>query len=219
VAPSITDGGLPAGGAGGVPAPATARVDFWFDPTCPWAWITSRWLLEVQRVRPVEVRWHVMSVAHLNADRDIPAEYRAKLTWGPVRVCAAARERYGDEALLPLYTAMGTRFHHEKRPRDAETVREALVEVGLPAELAEAMEDPAHDAAVIASHKAGMDQVGDDVGTPVLAVDGHAIFGPVVSPIPRGEAAGRLFDGVRLVVGTDGFFELKRSRDRPPVFD
>jgi protein-disulfide isomerase-like protein with CxxC motif len=198
-----------------------AIADFWFDPLCPWAWMTSRWMLEVEQVRDVEVRWHVMSLAYLNEGRDLPEDYRKVMdeAWGPVRVLVAARAAHGDGVVLPLYTALGNRFHHEKKPRDRATIEEALAEVGLPAALADAMNSVEYDEALKKEHHAGMDQVGYEVGTPVISVDGVAFFGPVVSPIPRGEAAGRLWDGVRLVAGTDGFFELKRSRTREPIFD
>ena len=198
-----------------------AVADFWFDPVCPWAWIASRWMLEVQQVRDITVRWHVMSLSYLNEGRDLPEQYRTVMdeAWGPVRVVVAAVEKLGPEVALPLYTALGTRFHHEGRAKDRATVVDALREVDLPEELADAMDDPSWDDALKASHHAGMDQVGFEVGTPVISVEGTAFFGPVVSPIPRGEAAGRLWDGVRLVAGTDGFFELKRSRTRDPIFD
>jgi len=197
-------------------------VDFWFDPLCPWAWITSRWLLEVEKVRPAVPRWHVMSLAVLNEDKeDLPEKYREWLAraWGPVRVCAAAEAKYGPEVLGPLYTAIGTRFHNEQLPRDRDTIEAALAEAGLPAELAGAMDSAEYDEALRASHHDGMDRVGDDVGTPVISVNGASIFGPVVSPIPRGEDAGRLWDGVLTVTSVDGFFELKRSRFRDPIFD
>jgi 2-hydroxychromene-2-carboxylate isomerase len=197
------------------------RADFWFDPICPWAWIASRWMLEVVQVRDVDVRWHVMSLAYLNEGRDLPEEYQQAMNeaWGPVRVVIAAQRAHGDDVVLPLYTALGNRFHLEKRPKDRETVQEALAEVGLPLDLADAMTSTDLDDALKASHHEGMDQVGMEVGTPVISVEGVAFFGPVVSPIPRGEAAGRLWDGVLLVAGTDGFYELKRSRTRDPIFD
>jgi protein-disulfide isomerase-like protein with CxxC motif len=205
-----------------MPEQEPTQVDFWFDPLCPWAWITSRWMLEVEKVRPVATRWHVMSLAELNSSKDdVPAEYKERLkqAWGPVRVCTAAEQKFGPEVLGPLYTAIGTRFHDEKGERSRATIEAALVEAGLPAELADAMDSTEYDEALRASHRDGMDRVGYEVGTPIISVDGASFFGPVVSPIPRGEGAGRLWDGVLLVAGTDGFFELKRSRTRDPIFD
>jgi 2-hydroxychromene-2-carboxylate isomerase len=199
-------------------------ADFWFDPLCPWAWITSRWMLEVERVRPVRTRWHIMSLAYLNLTQHegegLSEEYldRMRQAWGPVRICAAAANEKGEEILLPLYTALGTRFHNEKR-RDPQAVAEAVAEVGLGEDVLAAAESSEFDDYIKRSHHEGMDQVGLDVGTPIITFEGKAFFGPVVSPIPRGEAAGSLWDGVLLVSGTDGFFELKRTRDRPPIFD
>jgi protein-disulfide isomerase-like protein with CxxC motif len=196
-------------------------VDFWFDPLCPWAWITSRWILEVQRVRPVQVNWHVMSLAVLNEGKtDLPERYAElmKQAWGPVRVAIAAQEKFGPSVLGPLYTALGTRFHHEKAPKDRATIEAALTEVGLPTDLADAMDSAEYDEALRASHADGIERVGYEVGTPIISMNGTSIFGPVVSPIPRGEAAGKLWDGVNLVTQTDGFFELKRSRTRDPIF-
>lgn len=210
------------------PASGTSRVDMWFDPGCPWAWITSRWLLEVEKVRPVELTWNVMSLSILNSGRDELSEERKKgLEWGmhAVRVCiaaAAAAEKAGDDpsaVLGRLYTEIGTRFHDQKLPRDDATIAAALEGAGLPAELIDAATSTEFDEALDKSHHAGMDSVGMEVGTPVIHVGDIAFFGPVVTPIPRGEAAGKLFDGVILVAGTDGFFELKRTRTRQPVFD
>ena len=178
-------------------------------------------MLEVEKVRPVQTRWHVMSLAVLNSGRDdLPEVYKEIMqqAWGPVRVAIAAEQKFGPEVLLPLYTALGNRFHHEKAERNRATIEAALAEAGLPADLADAMDSTEYDEALIASHKDGMHRVGYEVGTPVISVDGTAFFGPVVSPIPRGEAAARLWDGVLLVAGTDGFFELKRSRTRDPIF-
>jgi hypothetical protein len=198
------------------------QVDFWFDPICPWAWIASRWMHEVEQVRPVTTRWHVMSLSVLNEDKqDLPDRYRELLHtgWGPVRVCIAAAQEHGPQVLGPLYTALGTRIHNEKAPRDRETIEAALAETGLPPGLADAMDSTDFDAALRASHAEGIERVGYEVGTPIISVHGMSIFGPVVSPIPRGEAAARLWDGVLLIAGTDGFFELKRSRTRDPMFD
>ena len=197
-------------------------LDFWFDPACPWAWLTSRWVIEAAKVRPIAPRFRVMSLSVLNEGRDDLSEsYQEamKRNWGPVRTCIAAAEAHGEDVLLPLYTALGNRIHLEKRTADRALVEEALAEVGLPTDLADAMTSEAYDDKLRASHQAAMDLVGDDVGTPVLAFDGCAIFGPVVTPAPRGEAAGQLWDGVKLVMATPGFYELKRSRLSPPVFD
>ncbi len=198
------------------------RVDFWFDPLCPWAWITSRWMLEVEKVRPVAPHWHVMSLAVLNEGKEgMPERYQELMAqaWGPVRVCIAAEQKFGPDVLLPLYTALGTRFHIEQAPKDRATVEAALAEAGLPTELADAMDDSSYDEALRASHHDGMDRVGYEVGTPVISVSGVSFFGPVITPIPRGDDAARLWDGVLAVAGTDGFFELKRSRTRDPIFD
>ena len=205
-------------------APVTA--DFWFDPLCPWAWMTSRWMLEVEQQRPVTVKWHVMSLAVLNSDKDIPEQYRAflKEAWGPVRVCIAAAQAHGDEVLGALYTALGTRFHNNAEPRNRETIEAALADAGLPVELADAAESTEFDDALKASHKEGISLVGEDVGTPVIAVPGPtgeqvAFFGPVVTPAPRGEAAARLWDGTLLVASTPGFYEIKRTRTAGPSFE
>jgi len=197
-------------------------VDFWFDPICPWAWIASRWLFEVAKLRPVHPRWHVMSLSVLNEDKpDLPERYRELLAkgWGPVRVAIAVEQKAGPEILGPLYTALGTRFHQDEAPNDRATIEAALAEVGLPADLAGAMDSTEFDEALRASHADGMDRVGYEVGTPVISVHGTSFFGPVLSPIPRGQDAARLWDGVLLVAETDGFFELKRSRTRDPIFD
>ena len=197
-----------------------ATADLWFDPLCPFAWITSRWILEVEKVRDIEVQWHQMSLAYLNQDKDIPADYRKMLepAWGPVRVCIAAAQAESDDVLLPLYTAMGNRIHLQGREISRELVEESLAEVGLPVSLADAMDRDEYDDDLRKSHHAGMDQVGDEVGTPVISVEGVAFFGPVVTPAPKGEDAGRLWDGVLLVAGTPGFYELKRSREKGPDF-
>jgi 2-hydroxychromene-2-carboxylate isomerase len=200
-------------------ASETTRVDFWFDPMCPWAWITSRWVLEVQQVRPIAVTWNVMSLSVLNEGRDVPPQYAEamRLGWGPVRVCTAAAAAGHD--LLPLYTAYGERIHERGVELADPFLHETALEAaGLPTSLAAAADDAGHDEALRASHHRGMDPVGMDVGTPVIHVDGVAFFGPVLSRIPRGEQAGQVWDGARLLAGFPHFFELKRTRTEDPEF-
>jgi 2-hydroxychromene-2-carboxylate isomerase len=203
---------------------SATQVDFWFDPLCPWAWITSRWMLEVEQVRDVKTSWHLMSLAYLNLiqheGKGLAPEYleRMEQAWGPVRILAAAAEEKGEDILLPLYTAIGTRFPNQQN-REPSALTDAVAEVGLDDTVLAAATDSRYDEAIKASHHRGMDQVGIDVGTPVIAVAGTAFFGPVVTPAPKGEAAGRLFDGVLAVTTTDGFFELKRTRTRRPSFE
>ncbi|OYN94359.1 mycothiol-dependent nitroreductase Rv2466c family protein [Enemella evansiae] len=202
-------------------APATT-VDLWFDPLCPWAWMTSRWLLEVEKVRPVKAVFHVMSLSVLNEGRDLPEEYRAKMDagWRGVRVALAVEEKYGSDKLAEYYTAIGTRIHPGGEDgSERATIEAALSEVGLPTELADAGWTDANDEALKRSHHEGMDPVGDEVGTPVIHINGEALFGPVISPAPKGEQAGRLFDGFSLLTEYDGFFEAKRTRTRDPIFD
>jgi DSBA-like thioredoxin domain len=205
--------------------PAAEDMQFWFDPLCPWAWITSRWMLEVEKVRPVRVDWRVMSLAYLNLvqheGQGLTQEYLERMSkaWGPIRVCAAAAQQAGPDILGPLYTAIGTRLHNQGRREDPAVIPEALAEVGLPASLADAAESTDYDELIKSSHHEAFDEVGIDVGTPVIRIRGKAIFGPVITPAPRGEAAGELWDGLVLVTKADGFFELKRSRDRKPSFD
>ncbi|MFK0253493.1 DsbA family protein [Streptomyces sp. NPDC090445] len=205
------------------------QVDFWFDPLCPWAWMTSRWMLEVEKVRDVEVRWHVMSLAVLNENRleDLPERYREILGpkgFAPVRVVIAAQQKHGDEVTGKLYTALGTRIHNQDLGATREVIAAALEEVGLPAELIAYADSDEYDEVLRASHGNGISRVGEEVGTPVISVPGAdggevAFFGPVVTPTPRGEAAARLWDGTLLVASTPGFYEIKRTRNEGPRFD
>ena len=198
----------------------TVSVDFWFDPVCPWAWMTSRWMLEVEKVRDVRTTFHVMSLAVLNDGRDVPEDYRELLdaAWAPVRVAMAVERHGGSDALREFYTAIGTRIHLGEQEPDRSTIAAALDDCGLPAELVDAADTGAADDELRASHHAGMDPVGEDVGTPVIHVNGMALFGPVISPAPSGEAAGELFDGFVKVTAYPGFFEVKRTRTVDPDF-
>ncbi|WP_278189532.1 DsbA family protein [Brevibacterium sp. ZH18] len=195
-------------------------LDLWFDTACPWAWMTSRWGLEVAKVRDIDVKFHVMSLNILNRDKDLPDDYRELMNraLAPMRIVTAAIAEHGDEVAEPLYTAIGTRIHPGGEKDFDKAVSEALAEVGLPAELMQYGESDKYDAALQASHDEALSLVGDDVGTPICRVAGTAFFGPVVTPAPKGEDAGRLFDGVLAVASTPGFFELKRTRDQGPDF-
>ena len=199
---------------------AKAAVEMWFDPLCPWAWLTSRWLMEVEQVRDVEVTWSVMSLAVLNSGRDLPPEYESMMerSWGPVRVLTAAANEHGPSVVKPLYDAMGTRIHLDEEEDYLVVIADALKEVDLPADLLRFATCDEVDDDVRASHARAIALVGDEVGTPVIAMGGSAFFGPVVTPAPRGEAAGRLWDGWVLMAGTPGFFELKRTRTASPDF-
>jgi 2-hydroxychromene-2-carboxylate isomerase len=201
--------------------PASTPVDFWFDPSCPWAWMTSRWVDEVAKHRPLEVTWHVMSLAVLNEDTDVSEEYRAFFPRALryTRLVSAVRELHGQEYVKPLSDALGVRIHPGHRKVVEAIVAEALDEVGLPQELGRYADSEEFDEQMRASHFDGIGRVGQDVGTPVIAVGDHAFFGPVMSPTPRGEQAVAIWDGTVALAGYDGFFELKRSRTRDPIFD
>ena len=198
----------------------TTKAKFWFDPSCPWAWMTSRWILEVQSQRDIDVEWNIFSLAVLNEGRELSPEYRAKIdkTWGSVRVIAAAKRKNGYEVVLPLYTAIGTLFHPGAKPIEKETIVEALKITNLDASLIDAYDSSEFDQDLRDSTKAALDLVGSDVGTPVISVEGVAFFGPVMTPAPKGADALKLWDGVVAAASVPGFFELKRTRTARPQF-
>jgi hypothetical protein len=195
-------------------------LDLWFDPLCPWAWMTSRWALEVAKVRDVDVVFHVMSLSVLNEGRDLPDSYRDIMdnAWGGARVCLAVQQQY-PEKLAELYTALGTRIHLGKQPNERATHEAALAEVGLPVELADAADTDANDKTLREEQAKVTAAVGDEVGTPVIRVGEQSLFGPVMSPAPKDEEAGKLWDGFVNVLAYPGFFELKRTRTVDPIFD
>ena len=196
------------------------KVDMWFDPICPFAWITSRWLLEAAAVRDLEVTWNIMSLAQLNKDRDLDEAHKAAFTrsWDAVRLVAAVKEKHGNDAVIALYNAMGTRIHLKKEKVSDELLTAALAEAGLPADLLAVAKDESWNEPMIASHDRAISLVGNDVGTPVVAIGDAAFFGPVISPAPKGEQAGRLWDGLALCLEVPGFYELKRARKGGPDF-
>ena len=201
-------------------APRTA-VDFWFDPSCPWAWMTSRWVDEVARQRPLDITWHIMSLAVLNEDKDVSDDYRAFLPRALryTRLVTAVGELHGADKVKPLYDALGELIHPGGSEDPDTVIPSALAAAGLPVNLARYADSDEFDSRMRESHFDGISRVGQDVGTPVIAVNGVAFFGPVISPAPRGRQALDLWDGVVAVSSYDGFFELKRSRTRDPIFE
>ena len=199
----------------------TTKAEFWFDPMCPWAFMTSRWILEVEKVRDIEVTWNIFSLPHLNKDREMPEKYKAIFynSWSCARIIMAAEKDFGKEKTLPLYTAFSTRIHALKETVSKDLLADSLKEVGLDSKYLSEMENSDWDKQIIESHERGIKLVGNDVGTPIIAINGFGFFGPVISPAPKGEEAGKLWDGVTIAASYPGFFELKRSRTVGPIFD
>ncbi len=196
------------------------KVEFWLDPLCPWAWITSRWIIEVSAVREIEVRWNVFSLAHLNREKEASDEYKQSMiaSWAPLRTLMATKQSVGNDGVHALYTALGLRTHVNKEERDRSVISRSLADAKLPADLINSCDDASLDSLIIESHDRGIALVGNDVGTPIISVNSTAIFGPVISPAPKGEEAGKLWDGVLVCASYPGFFELKRSRTVGPIF-
>jgi predicted DsbA family dithiol-disulfide isomerase len=197
------------------------KAEFWFDPMCPWAFITSRWILEVSKVRDIEISWNIFSLPHLNRDREMPERYKTIFanSWSCTRVIKAVENQLGKEKTLPLYTAISTRIHVQKESVSQDLLIDALNEIGVDSKFALEMDNSDWDKEIIQSHERGIKLVGDDVGTPIIAINGIGFFGPVISPAPKGEEAGKLWDGVVLSASYPGFFEIKRSRTVGPIFD
>lgn len=188
----------------------------WFDAGCPFTWRTSRWLRAVASRRGATVDWRIMSLAILNEGKEIPEQFRALLGWslGTQRLLLATREKHGSDAVDRLYTAIGTRRHDQGADPDRSLLVDSLAEAGLPADLIDAADDEGLTEALRASHKEGQERVGAESGSPIVALgDGPGFFGPVVVPIPEGEAGDRLFDALALLSTVPEFSELKRSRN------
>jgi 2-hydroxychromene-2-carboxylate isomerase len=201
--------------------PAPTQVEFWFDPSCPWAWMTSRWVDEVSKYRDLDVTWNIMSLAVLNEDKDVSESYRAFFPRALryTRLVAAVQELHGQEYVKQLYDALGARIHPGGSKDPDTVIPQALAEVGLPGDLLRYSLTDEFDPQMRASHFDGIDRVGQDVGTPVIAVNGVAFFGPVISPAPKGEQAVALWDGTIAVASYPGFFEIKRTRTVGPIFN
>lgn len=198
----------------------SVSVKFWFDPSCPWAWMTSRWVDEVARLRDLDLEWRVMSLAVLNENN--PDHYNSEFLPRALkytRLAQAAQELHGQAMVKAIYDALGAEIHVGGNTNPDEVIPLALAAAGLPESFAAYADSDEFDTQMRASHFDGINRVGQDVGTPVIDINGVAFFGPVISPAPMGDQALALWDGVVAAASFDGFFELKRSRTREPIFD
>lgn len=210
---------------------AMADVDFFWDPVCPWAWLTSRWVVNVLEERPMTVDWKFIALRIVNEDRDYERDFRPGYERGHtrglelLRVAAAIRERVGPDAVLPYYTAVGEALHLHRRHEEFDSpagIESILRDLGHPADLAGAQLDPAFDAVIRAETATALERTGGNIGTPVLTFgppDGPSFFGPVINRAPKGAEATELWDAVVALGSNPHFSELKRSLRGRPQFD
>lgn len=199
-------------------------VEFYWDPVCPWCWITSRWMIDVGSQKQIQVNWKLFSLKKINAGRDIAKDFKILHEMGlrALRVAAAVRKEYGNEGIAKLYTVMGTRYHHDKEDIDEPEVLDKILQTcGFAKQLADAVNKNAWDKMIAADMDQAIAKVGRDVGVPLIVLDGGkgpGFFGPVFSPAPSGQAAVELWDAIIVAGRTPGFFELKRTREIGPQF-
>ena len=199
-------------------------VDFYWDPVCPWCWITSRWMVDVGQQKQIQVNWKLFSLKLINKDREVPEDYKILHGIGlkALRVAAAVRREFGNDGVGQIYTVMGARYHHDEGDIDEPSaLTEILRTCGLPARLSAAAEDEALDKDIQADMDQAIAKAGTDVGVPQIVLDGGkgpGFFGPVMSPAPTGEDAVKFWDAIIAAGRNPGFFELKRTREVGPVF-
>jgi 2-hydroxychromene-2-carboxylate isomerase len=194
----------------------TVAVEFWFDPSCPFTWRTSRWARDLEQAGLATVEWKVMSLGILNEGKEIPEQYREGMVRGArfLRALTAAAEQGGPDAVGRLYDALGTRLHDRDEGLADDVLLRSVEEVGLPGSVADAADDEGRDAAVRASHEEGQRRVGTESGSPITAYDGGpAFFGPVVVPAPAGDEAETLLTAMASLSKVSAFSEIKRSRN------
>ena len=205
-------------------ATAQDTVEFYWDMVCPWCWITSRWMEDVSRQKNIHINWKFFSLKKINEGRDIPERFRTSHAIGlrALRVAAAVRQDYGNDAVGKLYTVMGSRRHHDQQDIGTQEMLEELLDLcGLPQTLAAAADDESWDQVIEADMEQAKAKAGDGVGVPLIVLDGGegpGFFGPVLSPAPVGEAAVQMWDAMVTVGRMPGFYEFKRTRETGPVF-